>query len=111
MWTMYVATYHGWISENAIDERFIEADNIVDLVRYARNIMGDGKGLYLFVPSPNNPPLSLDQYAELLGEDIAEDREAEITGHFATWVRYGRVIIRPLYQYKRSLKYGYGELW
>ncbi len=109
MWKLYMATLRPWRNEPVKEERVLEASNLLALIRQAQAMIADGNGLYVFVPYPDNPPFSLYQYAELLGADIRETRDRTIHGHFATWIRHGRVIVRPLYHYKRSLRYRYGE--
>jgi hypothetical protein len=105
MWKLSMATLREWHNELVKDERMLEAENIMALVRRAQALIADGNGVYVFVPHPDNPPFSLYQYAELLGADIHEAPDQTIHGHFVTWVRHGRVIVRPLYHYKRNLRY------
>lgn len=106
MWKLYAATQHGFMGELAVDEQVFEADSLVELVRQSQAFMDNRNGLFFFVPYPENPHLSLDQYGELIGADIEGSRDRTIHGHFAIWVRYDRIIVRPLYAYKRGLRYG-----
>ncbi len=108
MWKLYAATQHGFMGEQAVDEQVFEEDNLLDLVRQAQAFMDNRQGLFLFVPYPENLHLSLEQYGELIGAD-RDGRDRTIEGHFATWVRYGRIIVRPLYAYKRGLRFKESE--
>lgn len=109
MWKLYAATQHGFMGESAIDDQVLQADNLVELMRQAQAFMDNRRGLFLFVPYPDNPHLSLDQYGELIGADIEGSRDRTIKGHFAVWIRYERIIVRPLYQFKRQVRYGESE--
>lgn len=109
MWKLYAATQHEVMGEQVIDDRVFQADSLLDLVRQAQAFMDNRSGLVLFVPYPDNPYFSLDQYGELIGADIEGSRDRTIKGHFAVWVRYDRIVVRPLYTYKRGLRFKESE--
>jgi len=105
MWKLYAATQHEVMGEQVVDERVFQTDNLMELIRQAQAFMDNRRGLFFFVPYPDNPRLSLEQYGELIGTDIEGSRDRTIAGHFSVRVRYERIIVRPLYAYKRSLRY------
>ena len=105
MWTMYAAVWRMVDGETYIDEEMLEAETLSDLVRRCQTHMDNRDGLVLFWPDPNNPTCSLQHYADLIGMDVPFGRDQTITGHFATWVRHGRIIVHPLYSLKRDARY------
>lgn len=105
MWRTYAATCHEWMGEAIIDERILEAESFIELVLLAQAFMEGRSGLFLYIPHYSNPRFSYSQYAELIGGDIELSRDRTIKGHFATWLRNDRTIVRPLYTYKRGLSY------
>jgi hypothetical protein len=109
MWTLYAATYRHLSGEEIIDERVFESDDLDSLIRQARVFMDNRDGLFAFIPDPRNPELSLSLYATLIGADIEYGRDRTIKGHFTTWVRHDRVLVRPIYQFKRQMRYGDSE--
>jgi len=106
MWRLYAATHHDWMGEAIIDERILEAESLIELVLLAQAFMEGRSGLFLYIPHYSNPRLSYCQYAELIGGDIELGRDRTIKGHFVTWLRNDRIIVRPLYSYKRGLHFG-----
>lgn len=106
MWKMCATTYHEWMGEAIIGQRILEAESLIELVLLAQAFMEGRSGLFLYIPHYSNPRLSHSQYAEPIGGDIELGRDRTIKGYFATWLRNDRIIVRPLYTYKRSLSYG-----
>lgn len=105
MWIMYAAVWRMVDGETYIDEEMIEAETLDDLVRRCQSHMDNRDGLFIFWPDPNNPSFWLQHYAALIGMDVPYGRDQTIKGHFAIWVRYGRIIVRPLYSLKRDARY------
>ena len=106
MWRMYAAIYHEWMGEANIDQGILEAESLIELVLLAQAFMEGRSRLFLYIPHYSNPRLSYSQYAEPIGSDIELGRDRTIEGYFATWLRSDRIIVRPLYTYKRGLSYG-----
>lgn len=106
MWRTYAATYHEWMGEAIIGQRILEAESLIELVLPAQAFMEGRSGLFLYISHHSNHRLSYSQYAELIASDIELGRDRTIKGYFATWLRSDRIIVRPLYTYKRSLSCG-----
>lgn len=108
MWRMEAVTWRAVdpSSDGAqiIQERIL-ADTLDSLILQCQNWMDNRNGLFMFWPDYLNPEIPLEHYADLLGQDITWSRDQTITGHFATWVRNGRIIVHPLYALKRDAKY------
>ena len=105
MWSMYVATWRMTDGDPDIDTEQINAETLGSLVSKCQAFMDNRDGLFIFWPDPVSSDVPLEHYADLIGADVSFGRDQTIHGHFSSWVRNGRIIVRPLYSLKRDARY------